>query len=311
MSAAEDGVEVYVDVVLMVNFIMDFFILWATAKLVNRRYRIIRLILGAAFGALYSLAVFFPEQTILTSFVVKVLCSVIMVLLAFAPLTKQAFIRTMGYLYVVSFAMGGAVIACIYLSDPAPGSMQVLNGAVMLTDTFNYFWLTIALGLAILLGCAGMAYLRKNWIQHSLVSEIVVALRGRRIGLKALLDTGNQLVEPLSQLPVVIVEARSIKNELPENLWNAVISGDDIKLQEITAQLDTEWAARLRMIPFNSVGREHGLMLGFRPDYIEIRNRQGTTRIDSAVIGLVNRVLSKEGKYEALLHPQLAQEGIH
>lgn len=308
LNTADYTAEVYVDAVLLVNFIMDFFILWATGKLVGLRYRLFRLVSGAVLGALYSLVVFFPENTLLASFIAKVICSMAMVLISYAPLTKATFIRTMGYLYVVSFAMGGAVIAAIYLTDRTPGSIQVWNGAAVLTGTFNYMWLTIGLGVAILLGYSGIMYLRKNWIQQSLISEVVVCLMGHRTSLLALLDTGNQLVEPVSNLPVVVVEARSMQQQLPENIWNAVTGGDDIKIPELASQLDPRWSARLRMIPFNSVGRSHGLMLGLRPDYIEIRNKKGTTRINGAVIGLVNRVLSKEGKYEALLHPQLVQD---
>ena len=308
LNAANYEAVVYVDVVLTVNFVMDFFILWAAGKLANLKYTFPRLVWGAAFGALYSLVLFLPEYSFLTTLAGKVACSLVMALLAYAPLAKAAFIRAVGCLYIVSFAMGGAVIASIYLTNPASGSISVFNGTALLTGDFDYLWLSVGLGVAILLGYSGMVYLRKNWFQQSLVKEIVVGLMGRQIRLSALLDTGNQLVEPLSQLPVVVVEAGAMRNYLPANLFTAVISSDDIILSKLTAQLDPEWSARLRMIPFNSVGRTHGLMLGVRPDYIEVRKKNGNMRLNSAVIGLVNRVLSKEGKYEALLHPQLAQD---
>lgn len=310
MDTAGYEVEVYVDVILAINFVMDFFILWAAGKLANLRCRFSRLAIGAAFGAVYALVIFLPAYSLFSSLLGKIACSLVMALLAFAPLAKAAFIRVMGCLYIVSFAMGGAVIASIYLTGPAPGSTMVYNGAAILTGGFHYLWLSVGLGVAILLGYSGIVYLRKNWIQQSLIREIAVGLKGSKVCLTALLDTGNQLVEPLSQLPVVVVEARSMQNCLPENLIKAVISGDDIILPEVTARLDPEWSARLRMIPFNSVGRTHGLMLGVRPDYIEIRNKNGNTRLNSAIVGLVNRVLSREGKYEALLHPQLVQDSF-
>ena len=62
-------VKVYLDVILLVNFIMDFFfILWATGKLSNLPVKISRLVLGAFIGALYSIAVLLPQWSFLAHF---------------------------------------------------------------------------------------------------------------------------------------------------------------------------------------------------------------------------------------------------
>lgn len=300
--------QVYVDVMLGVNFIMDFFIIWAVGRMANARFRFLRLVLGALLGASYSLVIFFPESIILNSLLAKFLCSVGMILLAFAPLSLKALFRSLVYLYLISFAMGGAVIAAIYLSDGSPGYLQVINGAAVYFGGFHYGWLSVGLGVALLVGLGGYYFLRKNWLHHALVNNLSIEFPGKKVHLQALLDTGNQLCDPLNKKPVIVVEVGILKDLLPANLLEAVTSNEEINLPVLSGCIEEEWASRLRLIPFNSVGRAHGMMLGLRPDGVEIRGKNTAIRCKDVVIGLVNRNLSKEDKYQALLHPQLFVE---
>lgn len=301
--------QVYVDVMLAVNFIMDFFILWAVGRLTNTPGRFHRLVLGALLGASYSLVIFFPESTFMNSLGAKFLCSLAMIILAFAPMSFKAVFRSLLYLYIVSFAMGGAVIAAIYLNDGSPGYIQVLNGAAVYFGSFHYGWLSVGVGVALLMGLGGYYYLRKNWLQQALVHSLMIRFAGKTVYLQALLDTGNQLCDPLSKKPVIVVETGVLKDLLPPSILEAVAGSEEINLPALTCRINEEWSGRLRLIPFNSVGRTHGMMLGLRPDGVEIRNKKKAIYCKDVVIGLINRDLSKEDKYQALLHPALFEEG--
>ncbi|MBZ4654122.1 MAG: sporulation factor SpoIIGA [Peptococcaceae bacterium] len=299
--------HVYVDVVFLVNLIMDFFILWATGKIGKIRMKMVRVFLGALFGAFYSLVIFFPEWPALTSLLVKVLCSLVMVLIAFAPLPLGSFIRSLGYLYLVSFAMGGAVMGAIYLTNNSPGYVQAWNGAAVIIGNIHYGWLSVAIGMAILLGVGGLSYVRKNWLQENLMSQIILTFGSDKVILQALLDTGNQLVDPLTQKPVIVAEVKALHELIPREVVNIVNSGEEIRLPELTSLIDPQWSSRLRIIPFNSVGRSNGLMLGFRPDAVEIRYHGKMRKTGDVIVGLVNKKLSNQGRYQALLHPELLE----
>lgn len=299
--------HVYVDVVFLVNLIMDFFILWATGKIGKISIKMVRVFLGALFGAFYSLVIFFPEWPVLTSLTVKILCSLMMVLIAFAPLPLGTFMRSLGYLYLVSFAMGGAVMGAIYLTNNAPGYVQAWNGAAIIMGNIHYGWLSVAIGMAILLGVGGLSYVRKNWFQQHLLSEIILTFGREKASLLALLDTGNQLVDPLTQKPVIVVEVRALQKLIPQEVVNIINSGEEIRFSELALSIDAQWLSRLRIIPFNSVGRSHGLMLGFRPDTVEIRHHGKVYKSGDVIVGLVNKKLSNQGRYQALLHPELIE----
>lgn len=300
--------QVYVDLLILVNLVMDFLILWATGKLAGLKTGFWRLTLGALVGAAYSLVVFFPDVPLFSSAIAKVLCSVCMILVAFAPLGRGSFIRSVAYLYLISFAMGGAVVAVMYLKDQ-PYSIQVINGVGVSTGDFRYSWLAAGIGVAILLGYGGFAYVRSNWLQQSLLHGLTIYFKQQEITILALLDTGNLLLDPLSHSPVIVVEAQALQSILPASLLHMVrTGGDEYNLQGLTPDLEKDWGTRLRVIPFNSVGRSHGLLLGFRPDGVEIRNKGKTFRRNDVIIGLINRKLTMNGRYQALINPEMLRQ---
>lgn len=300
--------EVYVDVLLIVNFVMDFFIIWAAGKLANVRFTIPRMLLAAVLGAVYSLVVFFPEISYFNTLMAKVAFSFVMILAAFAPLTIRSFFRSLVYFYLVSFAMGGAIIGITYLTEELPWSVQVLNGAASYFGNFHPGWLLIGMGVAVISGLGGIIFLRRSWLQEQLLSELIISFDDKQILVSALLDTGNQLIDPLTNKPVIVVEYESLKGILPEGISSSIAGKDDISLTGLSENISPEWAARLKLIPYNSVGRSHGMMLGVKPDMVEIINRERKIKTNNVVIGILNRTLNKDGRFHALLPPAVLQD---
>jgi len=299
-------VKVYLDVIFVVNFIMDFIILGATGKLANLPLKLSRLILGAVIGAVYSIAVFFPEWSFFSTFLGKSLCAMIMVLLAYRPQGIAKFIRSFLYLYLISFAMGGAVLAMAYFLNSSPGFLQVWNG-VGIFYGIHYSWLIIALAVALFLGYGGFHFFRKGWLQQELLNTLTIYFHDDKVILPALLDTGNQLTDPFTKKPVIVVERAALEKLFPEEFLQKV-KEDNLEISELLGSLDKSWARSIRLIPYNSVGKSNGLMVGFRPDIVMIKNKKKEIITSEVFLGLVNRPLSREGRYRALLHPQILEE---
>jgi stage II sporulation protein GA (sporulation sigma-E factor processing peptidase) len=68
---------------------------------------------------------------------------------------------------------------------------------------------------------------------------------------------------------------------------------------------DTNWLKRVRIIPFSSIGKENGILIGLRPDYIEVGENNEKRRGQDVIIGICNKALSKEQEYRAILSPEL------
>lgn len=82
---------VYVDMLFLVNFLLDFIVLWATARLAQIRVSPWRLAGGACMGALYSVLVLLPSLERLSTFELKFLVSLVMLLSVFAPVSWKKF----------------------------------------------------------------------------------------------------------------------------------------------------------------------------------------------------------------------------
>ena len=124
--------------------------------------------------------------------------------------------------------------------------------------------------------------------------------------LKALLDTGNQLADPVSRYPVVIVEYEAVKDYLPPEFRETLEEDGEPDLAALTAVLTARWwLTRLRLIPYRSLGKSGGLLIGFKPDAVEIVYEGRMMRTPRVVVGIYRHRLSPEKKYNALLHPRL------
>jgi stage II sporulation protein GA (sporulation sigma-E factor processing peptidase) len=191
-----------------------------------------------------------------------------------------------------------------------------LSGIHWGIDSLNqrYFHLTISLwwrfclhlSLIFLLGEIGWGVVhRKVWDQICLF-PIVICWEGQQLKLNALLDTGNRLHDPLTKVPVVIVEFNRVKSLLPPEVLKMIESmqrgelGGDLAIPEY-------WEERMRILPFNSIGKEHGMLVGFRPDLLKVWQKQQEIENKNVVVALYNRPLSPEGSFQALIPPTVLE----
>ena len=81
--------------------------------------------------------------------------------------------------------------------------------------------LLFALFIAVILGRRGWSALKKNWHKEDFQLRIKILVNGRSCQMPALLDTGNDLREPLSGLPVLVADYQALRIIMPEYLRQA------------------------------------------------------------------------------------------
>ncbi|HBG22953.1 MAG: sigma-E processing peptidase SpoIIGA [Syntrophaceticus sp.] len=293
---------VYVDMLFLINFLMDFVVLWAAARLAQVRVSIWRLFCGALIGAIYSILVLLPNLQYMSSIEMKFIVSIIMAIAAYVPLSWKKFGQVVFYFYLVAFTIGGAVLGIIYMV-----------GSSTLTGVFNnlplsYLWLLIAVVAAAIMGKYGVAYFKNSVLQDLLKVPIIIRIQGKELKAIGLVDTGNQLVDPLTGSPVVIVEYGILKRYLPSELQEIIDNSGEVDLSKLTEITPEEGSGfSFRLIPFTTIGKSHGMLVGFRPDEIIVLTGNESLHKTNVVIGIYNRRLSPRGAYHALLHPDLIQ----
>lgn len=299
---------IYLDKSMLLNFAMDFLILALTARLSGYKVRTGRLAAGSFLGSLYILVIFLPQIPFLYNMSVKFLVSCLIVVAAFYPVTLKKFLVATGYFYAVSFALGGAIYGFSSLSSglQGKGEYEVLLNLIQGTGDFFdvLIWgFPLALLFWATLGRWAWKGLRKSLVQAVFRFPVFIRFGQVEVKLEGLVDTGNQLRDPLTKSPVVVVEAKLLVSYLPDGFEQAVAELDIQGIEDCLR--GTHWGERIRVIPFSSVGRQNGLMIGFIPDMLTINTQGGIINTTKVIVGLYTRELSPDGAYRALLHPDL------
>ncbi len=135
--------------------------------------------------------------------------------------------------------------------------------------------------------------------------NIKIKLNNEEIKTKAMIDSGNMLKEPITGTPVIVVESTLLEGAIPHEILKnleQIIGGDFNKIDE---EIKKEYMTKLKLIPYSSLGKQNGMLLGIKPDFIEIQKEENFEKIDNVIIGIYNKSLTKKGEYRALVGIEL------
>ncbi len=295
---------IYLDVLAIVNFAANYVLLWAAGRLTRVYSAGWRLALGAAFGTLYLLVLFFPPAAAAAGVGGKFLFSLLMLLIAFAPLARLAFIRLMGYFYFSTVLLAGITYAAFWLTRSAVPYW--VDGLTVAQTDLQWWVLALAISLLAGFGLYGWGLVQKRRWQESLYVSLDICFDVECIRVKALLDTGNELTDPLSGKPVAVVEYPAIRAILPAEIRRIFDAGREEDLEYVSECLaESAWLHRFRLLPFASLGQARGVLLGFRPDRVAVTGSGSDTAVREVIVGIYNHRLSAQGVYAALISPDL------
>lgn len=305
------SVVVYVDLIFLTNLCIDGALIGLTAWMRQTKLVWWRWLLSAIVGALYVVMMFVPEFDFLFTFLIKFGFSLVMLSIAFGYKGLQSFLRTLGTFYIINFVAAGGILGVHYMlqssGDLFNGIWFTASGG-MSFDLKVAFWFTFIVFFAVLLlfkivqGAKRKADRMTTYLGQVEVSidEVVVSCTG-------LLDTGNQLTDPLSRMPVMVMEVSLWQNMLP-NSWKSRLKHEapDNLIMELDHQ-HFQWQDRLRLVPYRGINKGTAFMLAIKPDQVKV-TMEGTEYVTTKVlIGLDGGVLSSDGKYQAVIHPELVQ----
>ncbi len=297
--------EVYIDVLVVENFIMNYIILYTTSLFLKSRRHLLRLAIGSCIGAAYTVISLLikdaPGSGLI--FLGKICLSLLIISVTFNTKNIREFMKTLITFYVVTFLFAGSAFALIMiggLGNIAPDGTMYLEWDFPI----NYILMTAFTG--IILFNLFRRYIKERSRSDCFVS-LYIAFDGNGKWIPALVDTGNELKDPISGIPVVIVEAKAISSLFPENLNRYFNEKGINEIMHIDmALIESGWINRFRIVPYSSLGCDKGVLPGFKPDYIEIDEKGHEKKdIQDVIICLYDRQLSENNKYSALLAPDL------
>ena len=288
---------IYVDVVLMENLIMNYIILLATGLVLKLKIKHIRLLFGSLLGAIYSIVTYTGILKIYSNFILKIILSIIIVYIAYNPQTVKKLSKELLFFYLISFVFGGAAFALIYIVKPQDILMK--NGLFL--GTYPLKTIILATIIAFFIIVTAFTIIRKKLTKKDIIYKIEVKINNKLIQAEALIDTGNMLKEPITNLPVVVIEHTLLYDCIPKEILNHledIIGGDFEKIPE---EIRNQYISRLKLIPFSSLGKQNGMLIGIKPEYIKIIKDEQVEIKEDVIIAIYNRSFTKKGEYRALM----------
>ena len=183
-------------------------------------------------------------------------------------------------------------------------NITIQNGVLVGSYTLR----TVLIGIVVAYFTIILAFKIIKISKKDLICEIVVTLNNKEIKTKALIDTGNLLKEPITNLPVIVMEHTLLYDILPKEILNNVeeiLGGDFSKIPE---NIKEEYSAKLKVIPFSSLGKQNGMLLGIKAEKLVINLKEEKRKIDKAVIGIYNKSLTKNDEYRSLLGIEIVEK---
>ena len=271
---------VYLDVFFLINFIMDYIVLKLTSMVMRKKTRKIRILAAAAFGALYSVVIIQPLLNHLRFVTfLSVAAAFVMILIIFGFESIGSYIKNTVFLACVSFMLGGIMNYLYYSTDLGKQVNNVIHGTSNQAVNARKFIMVTFVAYIILMFAVKMIMGYKKEV--NLLFEVKLSRKGKSVVTKALLDTGNSLVEPISGSIVHIAEYKILK---------PMLEGDESAKENIC------------VIPFHSVGEENGMMYGIRMDEMVILINGEPRFLYNPVIAVYHGTLSKSGRYSMILN---------
>ncbi|SKA76041.1 stage II sporulation protein GA (sporulation sigma-E factor processing peptidase) [Clostridium sp. USBA 49] len=259
---------VHIDVLLLENIIINYFLLYITSQTLRVKIWFKEMIVPSLIGGLYVLTIIFPKLRILTILPFKILMVFIMILLLFR---NKSFVFNLkaGSIYVLySMLLAGL---CFFIEINGNSVLQINN----ITINFSYKKLILCIITIYLFIDRIVIYIRDRKEINSLIYKVDIINKGKEKSIRAFLDTGNELREPATKLPVMIIEKKYI---------------DDFKIND----------KNKFYIPYKVVNGQIGNLIGFKPEYIVIHNGEEIKKREVIVAVCENR-LSDYDDYQALL----------
>ncbi|MFC4778459.1 sigma-E processing peptidase SpoIIGA [Paenibacillus sp. GCM10023252] len=299
----------YIDIVFLKEMLVDGGVLLTTAWVRHTRANPWRIVGAAAIGACYVVLLFFPPLSFLFTIGVKVLISLVMLWAAFGYHSLQHYLRNLGAFYAVNFVAAGAILGVHYLliqgSSNLWRTMVFTEDGVQTNLKLGIFVVFAAMCIGLYLYRSVASGRRERDLIQSHLAEVNVIIHETRFHCVGLVDTGNQLYDPLTRTPVMVMEASIWSEQLPP-AWLQLIR--DSQVDRLVAGMDEDdfiWQDRLRLVPYRGVNRGSQFMLALKPDSVLIEREGKPYETRKVLIGLDGGRLSTDGSYQAIIHPSL------
>lgn len=259
---------IYLDIYLLENFIVNFFLLYITMQSIKFNGNMLYIFLASLMGSVYAGIIIIYPLKIFINFPFKLCVAFFMVFICLRKFNILFELKAGAIFILYSALLGGL---CIFIQFGFK-DFQYRDGLII---NFSYKKLMLALMISYILATRLVVYVKDRKETTQFTYDVNIKLKNTTKTVQAFLDTGSQLREPATNLPVMILE-------------KGIISQDNIK------------EYKKFYIPYKVVNGSVGNLEGFKPEYITINiGKKRENR--EVIIALCDIKLDSYDEFQALL----------
>ncbi len=291
---------VYLDIILLVNGVMDAFLIVFTARLLRKQISWWNVAMAVLLGELPIIFVLFDLSGLIA--ISRILIPLAMVGIGLK--TRSIDDLAKGLLY---FSLLAAVCGGIYF---ALSGWLGLTGGDSSFLSLSEIWVLPLTALTLIGGYRFWERMQKaNLILDNILYDAELSFEdGKSLKIKALLDTGNELRDPLTGTPVMLLEEKAASKVIPEKIQQFL----ELPWRESSNPWSYVWSdeeyCMHRMVFISAKGINGQTWLpAIRLNQVKISQGENVWE-QPVTVALVPQVLSSESKFQGLLHPEHIQK---
>jgi stage II sporulation protein GA (sporulation sigma-E factor processing peptidase) len=280
---------------------MDYLILLLMEKLMKKQSKRMRKFLSAITGGIGAcLVVVIPFfRGIPVMMVFSVILAVLMIRISFHYNGWRELIKDTVIFFAITFLIGGILNSLYYYTSAGYYMNLFIKNVPYHAVRMLYVFIIFALACAFI-------YLVKIVLQQirndkELFQEVEFVFEGKKLQRMGIVDSGNQLREPISKKPVAVAEYDAIKELLPLELKSYA---ENFLSSEEHKDID-RYALRIKWIPYHAVGTEEGILLSVLFDEVNIMKDTGIIQNKQVAVALYHGRITQDDSYHVIIHKEL------
>ncbi|MBQ9428411.1 MAG: sigma-E processing peptidase SpoIIGA [Clostridia bacterium] len=279
--------EIYGDVLLLIDFCMNFFILHMSGILLRRKMKVGALLAASLIGGIYNVAKLFVRGNDIFDCVISLGVGVLMCYVAFGG---YKFIKTVLVFFSIAALLGGCMFAVYYLFGRHYADFG--SGLGGYAASHLPVWLFLVLAAVSFFISWLFSYIGRDAAEKR--EMLAVAENDHaKTEFRLLLDSGNFIKEPISGKYVVLLSQKKALSLLDAAAASAIRKKDAAYLLH----------HRFRLISAVGIdGRKH-TYYGFRPQRFYFIEKHKKVELD-VYIAVVDADIAL-GNFDGIAHPSL------
>lgn len=274
-------VVIYADILIIVNFLVDYFLFLTSGYIIKSKAKTWRYILGAFIGGISSIYIFLPVYNaffdLAAKFLICGICSAVM----FGIKSFKNYLKSLITVFLVTALFGG--VMSVFYRTLKPKGMMVKNSVVYfnisplvligLTVVFYFLFLFLSL-------------IFKPAAVKSEKCNIELSADGNKTIFTAIIDSGNSLNDVFGKSDIIIAD-----NSVAVALFGDIDVEHNINLKN-----------RYRAIPCGTVSG-CDMLNGYRCDIAHIKSSDSMVVLEKPILAISKLPLT-DG-YEGIVNPEI------